>query len=509
MAYQIVGNTTVEWDPPTPFIFTMHEASGPADDRREKAITIDFSGLRKGFEDDFLLHLKEILIHRRNKVMLSTINCDANNICSLFRKVLALKIFDRKISIIDESFLLALGTVKENLPVGCLRVLKTTFTANPYSQLFAPGLHDSDFPEMKDNKGAHGRQINRILAKALSRAACVRILSRCEQAYDTGEMDIGHFSFVNLAFAVFCRPESYRQIRLEDLKFDQKSNSFFIYIIPAKTGVHHPDKICYRINEHVGVLLQKQRQDVIERYGHLVGPDDIGRLALFPARKLRKGKSFWVSRNANQEFGRIEAGSGFDRAYSRAIKEALHDVRVSLRANVLRHTVGTQLALTGASAQTIQAVLKHSSGTVCRAYVDIAFEGLFNELSDAMQPAFNSHLPAFQRFRSKSDPVSIDKAIRSEDLDTGKIEVSGECGKQIQCEHAPIVCYGCWRFTPCWDADHSVNLNTVQLDLEDFKQRGKPFHHMIQKTQEAKYQIILVMNAADRYRQTMTSEAPR
>ena len=92
-------------------------------------------------------------------------------------------------------------------------------------------------------------------------------------------------------------------------------------------------------------------------------------------------------------------------------------------------------------------------------------------------------------------------------MDTGKIELNGECGKQIQCEHAPIVCYGCWRFTPCWDADHSVNLNTVQLDLEDFKQRGRPFHHMIQKTQEAKYQIIFVMNAADRYKQAMASDA--
>jgi len=506
MAYKIVGNTTVEWDAPTPFIFTMHETSGPVDDRREKTITIDLSDLRKGFEDDFLLHLKEILIQRRNKVMLSTINTDARYICLLFRKVIEFKIFDQQISIIDESFLLVLGTVKENLPVDCLRVLKTAFAANPYSQLFAPGLHDSDFPGQGEIKGRHGLQIDRILAKALTRAACVHILSRCEQAYDNGEMDIGHFSFVNLAFAVFCRPDSYRQIRLEDLKFDQKSNSFFIYIIPAKTRVHHPHKICYRLNEPVGVLLRKQRQNVIECYGHLVDPDEIGKLALFPARRLRAGKSTWLSRNANQNFGRLETSGSFSSTYPLSIERTLNDVGFSVSGNVLRHTIGTQLALTGASAQTIQAVLKHSSEGVCRAYVDIAFEGLFNELSDAMQPAFQSHLPAFQRFRSKSDPISIDKAIRSEDLDTGKIELNGECGKQIQCEQAPIVCYGCWRFTPCWDADHSVNLNTVQLDLEDFKQRGKPFHHMVQKTQEAKYRIIFVMNAADRYRQAMASE---
>ena len=508
MAYRIIGNTLVEWDDAQPITFTLSETAGPDVDRREKDVAIDLTSLRVGFEEDFLLHLKDHLIQRRSKVSLRSIKTESICLISVFRKIIDLKLFDLKVKFIDETFLLSLGAVKDDVTDRSLSYLKMAFIANPYSQMFATGLHASDFPLKVNKKGHHGLQIDRILAKALTRTACVHILTRCEQAYEMGEMDIGRFSFVNLAFAVFCRPESYRQIRIGDLVFDEESNAFFIYIIPVKTGVHLPEKLCYQINEPLGRLLQKQRQHVVASYAHLVtSAGDISKLALFPARKLKVDKSGWISHSANQNFGVLHTAGSFMNAYPVAINNLLQDARFTVHSNALRHTIGTQLAQTGASAKTIQAVLKHASDTVCNAYVDIAFQGLINELSDAMQPAFQSQLPAVDRFRSKNDSIPVSKAIRSDDLKTGHIELTGECGKQIQCQHAPIVCYGCRRFIPCWDADHSVNLNTVQREIDDYKQKGKPFQHMVQRAQESKYQIIGVMNATDRYRQAMVQEA--
>ena len=509
MTYKIIGNTAVEWDDKEPLIFTMSEATGSSDKTKNTGIKIDLSILRQGFEDDFLLHLKDYLIQRRHKVSLRSIDAERKRLCNLFRKIYDLELFIQKVSVIDESFLLVVGASKESLPNSSLKQLKAAFAVNPHVPMFAPRLHASDFPKKINSKGRHGLQIDRILGKALTRAACVHILTRCEQAYEMGEMDIGHFSFANLAFAVFSRPDSYRQIQLDDLVFDQQSKSFFIYIIPVKTRVRKPKKICYQINEPLSILLQKQRQHVVARYGHLVDPEDIGKLALFPARRMKEDKSGFSSRYANENFGMLPTPDAFSGAYRARIDLLFHDARFTVGANVLRHTVGTQLAQAGASARTIQAVLKHASDIVCKAYVDIAFQGLINELSDAMEPAFQTHLSAVDRFRTKSDPIQVDKAIRSDDLVTGKIELTGECGKQIQCENAPIICYGCPRFIPCWDADHSINLNIVQLEIDDFKKRGKPFQHMVQRAQEAKYQIIFVMNAADRHRQALAQVVPK
>lgn len=506
MGYKNVGNALAEWEDAAPFLFSLSEEVGPSDNRHRVTITVDLSDLRRGFSAKFLISLKDLLIESRKRIVLSTIDKQSEQLRNLFCKVIKLRMFDTEIDVIDDAFLLALDSAAEEMTENQLKTLRLLFLNAPHSPLWAPGLHSDYFPQIRHKKGPYGRQISRILAKALTRAACVHILSRCEHAYDIGEMDIGLFAFSNLAFAVFCRPESYRQIQLRDLVFDEKSNSYFLYILPAKSGVHKPKKICYNINEPLGILLQKQRQNVVAQCSHLVDVRDVSKLALFPARELNAERSAWRHTYANDHFGMYKKSEAFTAGYSRQIRDRFLPASLSIGANVLRHTVGTQLAQTGASSRTIQAVLKHATDIVCRAYVDIAFHGLIQELSDAMQPAFDRHLPVFARFRSKNDPVDAAQAIRSDDPKTGKIELTGECGKLIQCEYAPITCYGCARFIPCWDADHSVNLATVQREIEDYKQRGKPFEHLVEKAQVAKYQIILVMNSADRYRQGCMSE---
>lgn len=510
MAYKVVGNTIVEWNDDEPFVFKMTEEVGPKGDRRNNTLELDLSALRLGVEDDFLLNLKEHLIERRNKIALVTVKTEHKHLTSLLRKVIDHGILDKKISTIDETFLLSLNTIKEKLSKPEVKYLRMTFRATPYSPMFAPDLQIVDFPQESLKKGMHGSQIDRILAKALTRSACVDILTRCEQAYDKDEMDIGHFSFVNLAFSVFCRPESYRQIKLDDLVLDTSNDSFFIYIPPVKTGVHQSNKLCYKINQPVGVLLQKQRQHVISTYGHMVDPADIGKLALFPSRKLSANKSSWMASHSNKNFGECISAEGFTGSYNRQIqKRFLNDAQLKINANSLRHTVGTQLAQSGCSAKTIMAVLKHATDIVCTAYVDIAFHGLIKELSDAIRPAFEAHMPVFETFRSKSEVTLADKAIHSDDQETGRTELTGECGKQIQCEHAPITCYGCHRFIPCVDADHSMNLDIVQREIDRLKKSGKPYEQLVKRAQTSKYEIFIVMNACDRHRQAMANQEVR
>lgn len=503
MSYKVIGNTIVEWDDNQPFKFRLRGEVGPADRRTSRSYSIDLTPLRKGFTDEFLHNFREYLLERNNHIKLSSVDMVAKKLKSLFNKIIDLQLFEEKISVIDEAILLCISSVKENLTSTELNILKAAFKQNPYSAMFSKGLNVSDFPNVENRKGAHGSQIDHILSKAMNQSAVAHILDVVDRAYAEGRIDIGYYSFVHLAFAVFVRPESYRQIRIGDFYFDDKSKHYFIDIVTSKSSKHVPDKVRYRINEPLGKLLTKQRQHVIATYGYLVAHDDIEEMALFPARKLVSNGERWKHEYANQNYGLCESADCFYNSYFRPLNKLLKDDQLALGANSLRHTVGTLLAQTGASSTTIQAVLKHASDVVCRAYVDIAFHGMMNELSNAMRPPFSEHLPGLLNFRSKEEPVALEKLVQVEDLETGHIVDMGACGKEIACEHAPLVCYSCMRFIPNWDADHSIHLESVEREIEDMTKRGKTFSHLVERARTVKNRIVLVMNAADRYRDGM------
>ncbi|KAA0894248.1 tyrosine-type recombinase/integrase [Oryzomonas rubra] len=500
MAYTIVGNMTVEWDDNDPLFFSLSEYIGAEDDRRKKIHYVNLTHLRTGFEETFLLNLKEMIVDRRLQVSLTTIETESKQLILLLQKVINCRLFTTKRSVIDETFLLSLNTITDELSNTCLKVLKRYFRIVPHAKIFDQGLREDDFPIKLNKRSEYGQQIKNILSKALNRTTCVEILSRSDEAYEDGIMGIGHFSFINLAFHVFVRPDSYRRIRISDLVSDTDSDSIFLYIAPAKPGIHSPQKICYRINKHVGILLIKQRQDVIKTFGHLVSENDISNLALFPSRQLKHDKSGWVSEHANEFFGEYENGGTFSQGYFKAIKTILNG-KYGLTASALRHTIGTQMAEQGCSAKTIQAVLKHVDDSTCLQYVDIAFQGLINELSDAMQPTFEAHFPVFQRFLPQSDVVASDKTIYSENLKTGRIELTGECGKQIRCQAAPFTCYECNKFIPCFDADHGLNIDIIESEIDIYKQAGKAYQHLVEKAKRIKYRIQLVIAICAQHQQ--------
>lgn len=500
--YKQVGNTVTQWSEETPLIFEMSEEFGPEGDRRTHTEKFDLSILAEGFEEDFLLRLKEFFIERRNHVELVTIKTEFNNLRLLFRRTQDAELFEKPISIIDENFLLALISIETELSAVGKDTLRRAFRFAGESGLFDRALALEDFPAATSQKGLHGKRISNILAKALTRAACVEILRRADAAYEDGHIDIGRYSFLHLSFAVYARPESYRQIRLEDLIFDSATNSYLIYVAPAKTGLEVPPKIPYQINARVGLLLQSQRQAVIERFESVAPPSDLPKIPLFPVTgtQWKKSGEFLVS---ELEFPN---GSKLTSTYLRPIQRyIMQDLPEKLNHVNLRHTIGTNLALAGCSATTIQSVLKHASNQTCRAYVDIAFQGLIDELSDALIPAFELHLPAFKIFRSKSDSISADKAIHADDPASGRDDLSGECGKAIRCEFAPLSCYECSKFHPCYDADHSVNLDIAKREVVRYRSLGTAFQHLVKKYSTLTSRIELVMAACDRYAQSLAA----
>ena len=508
VVHQVIGNTVAEWDDAVPLTWTMSEATGPKNDRRTQTESFDLSELRAGYEDAFLLTLKDTLIARRNRVALVSVKTEIANIRLLLRNVQSIRAGDPQVTHIDHAFLLSLRTILQDVPIKYLTTFKQLFTENRESPLFAHDLVPEDFPVKKPVKGYQGEKIDAILAKALSRAAQVEILRRSEDAYENGAIDIGHFAFLHLAFHAYCRPSSYQRLTLADLQIDVDSETqvktYVLWVLPKKTGVSAKSlkKITYPLDSTLGELLEAQRIHVIKTWEHLVTNDDVGKLALFPARGVGPDGR-WASRHAQAHFG--ETGrSTFSRDYLNPILKLQESITFNF--NGLRHTIGTQLAIAGCSATTIAAVLKHASSATCQKYVDVAFQGLIDALSDALEPAFDAHFPAF---RSKNDLVAPEKAINSIELATGRRELTGECGKTNACQYAPIACYPCPRFTPCFDADHSINLRFAESEIKKYEGGGLPFRELTNQFKQARRYIILVVAAANQYQNARAQQESR
>ncbi|MFQ2264778.1 hypothetical protein ACK321_01705 [Aeromonas hydrophila] len=506
---QVIGSTVAEWDDSVPLTWKMIETTGPKNDQRTLTASFDLSELRADYEDAFLLALKDILIERRKRVAFTTVTTEIKSIKSLLRKVQSRRAADTpRVTHIDHVFLLTLRTMLQDIPINYLTTFRYLFTKNHESPLFAHDLIPEDFPVKQPIKGRQGEKIDTILTKMLSRAAQVEIIRRTEDAYESGVIDIGHLAFLHLAFHAYCRPSSYQRLTLADLQIDidpiTQIKTYFLWIITHKTRVNASSlkKIAYQLDSSVGELLEAQRIQVIKTWGHLVTDDDIGKLALFPARGVGLDGR-WTSIHARAHLGETTHGV-FSKSYLHPIRKLRESIKFDF--NGLRHTVGTQLAVSGCSATTIAAVLKHVSRATCQTYVDIAFQGLIDVLSEAMEPAFETHFPVF---RSKNDPMAPEKTINSIDLVTGRRELTGECGKTHACQYAPLACYPCIRFTPCFDADHSINLRFAESEIKKYENSGLPFRDLANQFKQIRRYIMLVLAAANQYQNTLAQQKAR
>lgn len=496
-----VGRAVARWDETDPLFWTMEDDDGterPAVD----VIECDLRMLRLHCTEDFLLALKDRIIDSRHQLQLPSI---ASAVMAI-RRILELVhvgsyVQESRIGIIDATFLAALF-VTETIPISYYGFLKRLYKTNSHDlRLFSSGLLLSDFENKGSKRGIYGDRIDRILSRAFQKATLVHILDTAEQAFEEGNLDLGRYAFLKLSLNIFCRPESYRQLRLGDLIVDTAPESglktHFLRVAPAKSGTHNPEKLVYSLHPDVGNLLEMQRESVVKVYGHInLDEEAQGHshkdLALFPALHLSKDKTGWRSEYANARNGQLRNREILV-VYLRKVRE-LSGQKITF--NALRHTIGTQLAMTGCSAQTIQAVLKHAGKQTADAYVDIAFSGLIDKLSEGLEPAFDDHFP-IAKFVSKTSEMPEDRKIESEDIDSGgAIETTGLCGRRIACSYAPITCYSCHKFIPCYDADHNINLAIVDREIGAASGKGLAMEHEVRRWKTIRNHINIVIVAS-------------
>lgn len=485
---QEVGNAVAEWHESEPLQWVMREVTGNGKDRREQVVELELASLRGAYAETFLLALKEVMIQRRHRVQLQTIDSQIVATRNLLRISHEQGIVGHVVESIDGDFLRGLSERQGVVPKRYLEELKTLFMAHRGNEaLFAPDLRPGDFPVRAVKRGHVGSRRHNILSAALTREQLVRILDVVEAAHAEGELDLARYSFIRLALHVFGRPASYRKLRCRDLRVDTHpetgTKTHFIDLPLPKTRAHNRPRAAIRLNAEVGGLLEKQREEVVGNWRRLAAATpattssaDYADLPLFPAIR-----NFVAVKNA-KSLGMLETTASFRTAYLNPIRKL---TLKKLTFNAFRHTVATQLALMGSSKTTIAGVLKHSTEATAKVYVDIFFEGLLDQLSDSMEPAFMEHYPVFEVMQSKLDAIPLQRRITSDDMETMRTEVTGECGRTVACDYAPVACYTCKRFIPCYDSVHSINLTVVEREIKHAEGHGLPM-----RSELAKYKHI-------------------
>lgn len=524
---QFVGPMVAEWEDQNPLKWSMYESIGKGKRAEIQTYSFDFTDLQTCYSVDFLLELKTTIINRRLRVKLISIEAFAYALHRILKECQNTFIrtseedgsFLSFFININSDFLLCLNAIKDNISIRYLKTFIAYFRSeknNP--KIFEPDLFEIEFPSAHTGNenaayGAAGRLRENILSTVLSRATLVKILNITEHAFENGSLTLDHFSYSRLLCSRAIRPESFRSIRLKDLVIDEHDGvkNYYLRVTIPKGRTFQKPIIAVRLHPDVGKILDHQRAAVAARLGHLVTEKNarisnqshvytIGDLPLFPAGVNDLTR---LSKKTKDRLGVVSNSETFIAYYSEPLKKL---IKVNLTHTAMRHTIGTQLAIAGASTATIAAVLLHSTYRSAETYVDLIFSGAIDELSDSLVSAFLEHFPVVREFSSVQKDISHDKKIVSTNTERTLHETTGECGRRQICNYAPITCYECPRFKPCYDADHLINLNRVNQELEAARKGGLARSIDVKRYTHIANRIRIVISACDAKREQISKE---
>lgn len=516
-----VGTAVAEWHEEEPLRWVLREKRGEGKHATVLVTPFDLRPIQSGYSSAFLHALRDSLIDRRLRNSHRTCKTLGYNVRRLLQ--ICQEAFEQtcaeqgiactKFERIDGDFLVGLSAIKDKVSPA-YRVSLTHLYAEERENtaLFAADLRSGDFPDGHQQRD--GKLRKNVVATALSRAALVEVLNATEAAFEAGELDLSRYAFSRILLSRTARPETYKSLRCKDLMIDQRAGvkSYFLSLEIPKARTSERPVATVSIHPEVGRLLEKQREAVADRLTHLLdeknsestGLDSnkftVGDLALFPS-----PAAHFAGERVNR-LGMMRESGQFAAVYVEPLRRAANK---HFTCTAMRHTMGTQLAMAGCSSHTIAAVLLHATSETAKVYVDLVFEGVIDELSDSMEPAFMEHFPVYKEFVSAKTPIAPEKRIVSRSPDRSRRETTGECGRDQICEQAPLTCYDCYRFKPAYDVDHTINLDRVNEEIGKVQDAGLQWQSDVRRWKHLGNRIRVVIQVCELKRAALELERSR
>lgn len=158
-----------------------------------------------------------------------------------------------------------------------------------------------------------------------------------------------------------------------------------------------------------------------------------------------------TSRVINSWLIKMESMSGFP------ISSRTHQPLKISKGHRFRHTLGTDLSNAGLDEWAIASALMHKNTYTVRKYRAVSLE-LMKQIDEKM----SDHLVLV--VRAFTGTIVTDRAsAKNGDRVDRQIEDLAVCGADKVCHlDAPFTCYGCSKFQPLFDADHSAALERLE-----------------------------------------------
>ncbi|MGL0818814.1 hypothetical protein [Vibrio vulnificus] len=312
--------------------------------------------------------------------------------------------------------------------------------------------------------------------------------------------DVEHSLLVGLAKQFGLRPIQLALLREEDIYYDKNKLAWYIMIPRVKGRVAQLRRTKGNfINRALPDDLALKAREVIKKHAHIVMRHN-GVIIPRPLFKARKLDPLYLKDKRLLPYAWHRTSSSLYQFFSKTLPTKLgiksmhckdeegNLMPLRMHAYRFRYTLGTRMVLEGKTPEEVALALDHSSTASVRHYfrynqdlidfIDDTFKG-----STALK---NSALRWQGYFIDENDNIEGSLIKISDVLSLGK------CLKKNLCEYHPTVsCYGCGKFRPFKDADHTKQLQIIKKEVEFVRGHSTgPVLYQLNEAYEGAIQIV-------------------
>ena len=311
---------------------------------------------------------------------------------------------------------------------------------------------------------------------------------------------------VSLAKKFGLRPIQLALLREDDVYYDKSKLAWYILIprVKGRVAQLRRTKGNFTLRE-LPTELAEDIVQLVQEHSTLIKTDTEGKLLPRPLFKAETLNQSYLSNNRLKPFAWHTTAAKISQFFIQKLPRLLNiqsmhckddsgaPYLLKMNAYRFRYTLGTRMVLEGKTPEEVALALDHSSTASVRHYfrynqdlidfIDDTFEG-----STSLK---NSALRWQGYFIDEDDNIEGSLIKISDVLSLGK------CLKKTLCEYHPTVsCYGCSKFRPFKDVDHSKQLQVIKKEVEFVRSNSTgAVLHQLSEAYEGAIQIVEAQKA--------------
>lgn len=307
---------------------------------------------------------------------------------------------------------------------------------------------------------------------------------------------------VKLSIKFGLRPIQFALLREDDLFFDESSEAWYLNVprVKGRTAQlrRNPNEF---VTRELPTELAQDILSLIEEQIEWIEYDNSDELLPRPLFKAKELDSVCLAHSKLVEYSWHRTARSISQMFTKSLPCHLNlyskyikdddgnPLPLKMNAYRFRYTLGTRMVMEGKTPEEVALALDHSSTWSVAHYfrynrdiidfIDDSFEGS-KSLKDAVA-------------RWQGYLISEDDNIEGSLIKITDVMALGRCLRKSLCPYHPTIsCYGCSKFRPFKDADHSSQLKVIKQERDFIKQHSSgPVQYQLDEAYEGAVEIVI------------------